>query len=87
MLKRDYGKETFYGAAGLTEAEKNDIIKYEENQKKLREMIANGDVTLTINPDIQNRHYQGTSAYKTFFSQRNRRKLFLSFTIRITGNT
>ena len=39
VLKRDYGRETSYGAAELTEAEKNDIIEYEENQKKLREMI------------------------------------------------
>ena len=77
VLKRDYGKETSYGAAELTEAEKNDIIKYEENQKKLREMIANGDVTLTINPDIQNRHYQGTSAYKTFLAKGTEESYFL----------
>ena len=77
VLKRDYGKETSYGAAELTEAEKNDIIKYEENQKKLREMITNGDVTLTINPDIQNRHYQGTSAYKTFLAKGTEESYFL----------
>ncbi len=77
VLKRDYGKETSYGAAELTEAEKNDIIKYEENQKKLREMIANGDVTLTINPDIQDRHYQGTSAYKTFLAKGTEESYFL----------
>ena len=61
----------------MTEAEKNDIIKYEENQKKLREMIANGDVTLTINPDIQDRHYQGTSAYKTFLAKGTEESYFL----------
>ena len=34
VLKRNYGKETSYGAAELTEAEKNDIIKQEEEQRK-----------------------------------------------------
>lgn len=39
VLRRDYGKETSYGAAELTEAEKSDIIKNEEEQRKRREEI------------------------------------------------
>ena len=34
VLRRDYGKETSYGAAELTETEKNAIIKQEEEQRK-----------------------------------------------------
>lgn len=39
VLKRDYGRETSYGAAELTEKEKADIIKQEEEQRKIAEEI------------------------------------------------
>ncbi len=69
MLKRHSDLEKDYGAAELTEAEKNDIIKYEENQKKLREMIANGEISLDLNPEMQNRHYKGTKEYNDFLAR------------------
>ncbi len=75
VLKRDLGREQS-SAAELTEAEKNDIIKYEENQKKLRAMIANGEISLELNPQIQNRHYKGTKEYNDFLSRGTEKSYF-----------
>lgn len=41
---------------------KSGIIKT-ENQKRLQEMIDDGDVSLDINEEMQNRHYKGTHEY------------------------
>ena len=45
---------------------KSDIIEETPEQKQLKKMIQDGEVSLQINPNIQNRHYKGTSEYKTF---------------------
>lgn len=47
-------------------SEKSDIIKETPEQKQLKQMIKDGQVSLQINSNIQNRHYKGTSEYKTF---------------------
>lgn len=69
MLKRDYGKETSYGAAELTEAEKNDIIKQEEEQRKraaeirrIKEKVIPLQKTDNVIPR-QKVHRQGTKEY------------------------
>ena len=38
------------------------------NKQRLQEMIKNGEVTLKINENIQNRHYQGTNEYKSYLA-------------------
>ncbi len=68
MLRRDSGREKS-SAAELTDKEKDDIIKYEECQKKLRGMISNGDISLELNPEMQNRHYKGTKEYDSFLAR------------------
>lgn len=51
----------------LDNSEKSDKIEEETpKQKKLKQMIESGEVSLQINANIQNRHYKGTSEYKTF---------------------
>lgn len=69
VLKRDYGKETSYGAAELTEAEKNDIIKQEEEQRKraaeirrIKEKVIPLQKTDNVIPR-QKVHRQGTKEY------------------------
>lgn len=47
-------------------SEKNSIIKETPEQKQLKQMIKDGQISLQINSNIQNRHYKGTSEYKTF---------------------
>jgi len=91
VLKRDYGKETSYGAAELTEAEKNAIIKQEEdrrkrdeeirsrnieNQRKLKQKIADGKITLNLFPPKQNPHIYGT---KEYISSANKSYFTVSF--------
>ncbi|MBR1592826.1 MAG: phage portal protein [Ruminococcus sp.] len=53
---------------GLDKSEKGDIIKA-DNKKRLQEMINNGDVSLDINTDVQNRHYKGTYEYNAFLER------------------
>lgn len=70
VLKRDYGKETSYGAAELTETEKNAIIKQEEEQRKIAEEIRR--IREEVIPNMptdklvqrQNIHRVGTKMYE-----------------------
>ncbi|MDE5584688.1 MAG: hypothetical protein K2J08_13445 [Ruminococcus sp.] len=50
----------------VDKSEKSDTIEETPEQKQLRQMEKNGEVSLQINSNIQNRHYKGTSEYKTF---------------------
>lgn len=50
----------------VDKSKKSDTIEETPEQKQLKQMIENGEVSLQINANIQNRHYKGTSEYKTF---------------------
>lgn len=64
VLKRHSDLEKDYGAAELTDKEKDDIIKAEETRKLLRSKIESGELPLTINPDKQKRHILPSEATK-----------------------
>ena len=49
--------------SGVDNSGESGIIKT-ENQKRLQEMIDNGDISLDINKEMQNRHYKDTHEYE-----------------------
>jgi SPP1 gp7 family putative phage head morphogenesis protein len=59
----------------LTTAKNGGIINTDE-QKKLKEMRDNGNVTSTINEAVQRRHYRGTNEYNTFLSHGEEKSYF-----------
>lgn len=54
VLKRDSSREKVYGGEDLTN---------ERNRRILKEKIAKGDITLTLNPEKQNPHILGSDEY------------------------
>lgn len=60
---------------GLTDSGESGIIET-ENQKRLRKMIENGDVTLEINKEMQNRHYKGTREYNELSAKNIKKSYF-----------
>ena len=52
----------------LTTAENGGIIESEE-QKRLKEMRDNDNISLEINPEVQDRHYRGTRSYEEFLQK------------------
>ena len=49
-------------------SENRDIIESEE-QKRLKEMRDNDNISLEINPEVQDRHYRGTRSYEEFLQK------------------
>ncbi|MBR1554723.1 MAG: hypothetical protein IJ644_04935 [Oscillospiraceae bacterium] len=60
----------------LTSQPESGTIETEE-QKRLRQMIADGTVSLTINPEVQNRHFYGTSERQEFLDRGIEKSYFL----------
>lgn len=48
-----------------------------ENQKTLRQMLADGTVSIQINPEMQNRHFLGTKEYQEFLGNGSEESYFL----------
>ena len=55
-------------AKGIDKSGGSGIIKT-ENQKRLQKLIDNGDISLDINTEMQNRHYKGTPEYESFLKK------------------
>lgn len=56
---------------------KNELLTISKNQGILKAKIANGDITSTINTNIQNRHYKGTNEYNSFLADGTEKSYFI----------
>ena len=76
QFKNKYLEITENSENRLTTPPESSTIETEE-QKRLKQMVADGTVSLTINPEVQNRHFYGTSERQEFLDRGIEKSYFL----------